>query len=219
MSVSTRTYTAAEAAAVSNLAVKAVHNAIDKRIIQPRFATGNGSTRSSNRVLNAQDLLELKLWYGVGSILSADRRKRLFDAIKARPSADKINADDLLIVDVAEARRQVESRIKELEKAEEIIHSVKGVMGGEPVFKGTRIPVRMITSMLADGADEAELLEGYPKLTPAIIGLARIWVAAHPGRGRPKRLSEQGVVPKSKFATILKGDPRPFLSKKADDQP
>jgi uncharacterized protein (DUF433 family) len=219
MPVSGRNYTAAEAAAVSNVAVKAVHNAIDKRIIQPRFATGTGPARASNRILNAQDLLELKLWYGVGSILSADRRKRLFDAIKARPSADKINADDLLIVDVAEARRQVESRIRDLEKAEEMIHSVKGVMGGEPVFKGTRIPVRMITSMLADGADETELLEGYPKLTSTMIGLARIWVSAHPGRGRPKRLSEQGLLPKFRTATTLKGDPLPFRSKKADGQP
>lgn len=218
MPISRRNYTAAEAAAVSNVAVKAVHNAIDKHIIQPRFATGTGPGRPSNRILNAQDLLELKLWYGVGSILSADRRKRLFDAIKARPSADKINADDLLIVDVAEARRQVESRIRELEEAEEIIHSVKGVMGGEPVFKGTRIPVRMITSMLADGADEAELLEGYPKLTSAMIGYARIWVAAHPGRGRPKKLSEQGFVPKSTTKVRLKGDPRPS-PEKADDQP
>lgn len=98
-----RNYTAAEAAVVSNVAVKSVHNALDKRIIQPRFAAG--SARPSTRILNAQDLLELKLWYGVGSILTADRRKRLFDAIKARPLADKIHADDLLIIDVAEARR------------------------------------------------------------------------------------------------------------------
>ncbi|MEK1930532.1 MAG: DUF433 domain-containing protein [Pararhizobium sp.] len=211
-----RNYTAAEAAVVSNVAVKSVHNAIDKRIIQPRFAAG--SARPSTRILNAQDLLELKLWYGVGSILTADRRKRLFDAIKAKPLADKINADDLLIIDVAEARRQVESRIKDLEEAEETIHSVKGVMGGEPVFKGTRIPVRMITSMLADGANEAELLEGYPKLTSSMLALARLWVAAHPSRGRPKRLSEQGLVPKSTTSVTLKGDPRSLRSKKFDEQ-
>ncbi len=215
---SARSYTAAEAAAVSNVAVKAVHNAIDKRIIQPRFAGGVAHGGPSSRILNAQDLLELKLWYGVGSILSAERRKRLFDTIKARPTADKINADDLLIVDVAEARRQVESRIKELEEAEEAIHSVKGLMGGEPVFKGTRIPVRSITSMLAEGADEDELLEGYPKLTPQMLALATLWVAAHPSRGRPKRLSDHGVAAKSTSSAALEGDPRPFR-KKASDQP
>lgn len=62
-------------------------------------------------------------------------------------------------------------------------------MVGEPVFKGTRIRVRMITSMLADGADEAVLLEGYPKLTPANIGLARIWARNTP---RP-RTSEAAI--------------------------
>jgi hypothetical protein len=50
-------------------------------------------------------------------------------------------------------------------------------------------------------------------------GLARIWVAAHPGRGRPKKLSEQGLVPKSTTKVRLKGDPRPSPTEKADDQP
>ena len=39
-----------------------------------------------------------------------------------------------------------------------MIGRVSGVMGGEPVFKGSRIPVRMINAMLAQGADEGEIL-------------------------------------------------------------
>ena len=63
-------YTPAEAAAVSEIAVKSVHNAIDKRIIETHLVGSRG------RALTDQDLLRLKLWYGVGSILSAHRRKR-----------------------------------------------------------------------------------------------------------------------------------------------
>lgn len=63
-----RAYTPAEAAAVSEISVKSVHNAIDKRIITRRLDGDEG------RALSDDDLLRLKLWYGVGSILSAERR-------------------------------------------------------------------------------------------------------------------------------------------------
>ena len=70
MAQMSRAYTPAEAAAVSEIAVKSVHNAIDKRIIARRRSEEEG------RALSDDDLLRLKLWYGVGSILSAERRQR-----------------------------------------------------------------------------------------------------------------------------------------------
>jgi uncharacterized protein (DUF433 family) len=39
------------------------------------------------------------------------------------------------------------------------------VMMGKPVIRGTRIPVEMLLRKLAEGANEAEILEAYPKLT------------------------------------------------------
>lgn len=182
-----REYTPAEAAAVSGVAVKAVHNAIDKRIIS------QGASRSGGRALTDDDLLHLKLWYGVGSILSAERRKRLFEAIAKNPAAETVRADDYLIVDVARAREQLAARADALREAEFAIESVKGLMGGEPVFKGTRIPVRAIASMRGQGATVEDLLEGYPSLSARMIEFAEIWTAAHPARGRPKTLSEQGL--------------------------
>lgn len=201
-----RIYTPAEAAAVSGVAVKAVHNAIDKRIVDTKPDLRRpGPTR---RALTREDLLRLKLWYGVGSVLAADRRQRLFEAITATPHARTVRADDLLIVDVAEARRQLDARIRTLDDAEAAIHQEKGIAGGEPVFKGTRIPVRMIAAMLAQGAAAQEILEGYPALTPRMLELAVIWVAAHPARGRPKKLDGQGLRLKSSQPLMLKGDPR-----------
>jgi uncharacterized protein (DUF433 family) len=185
-----RSYTVAEAAAVSGIGIKSVNNAIDKHIIET-------VTRSTRRELSDEALLRLKLWYGVGSTLSTDRRQKLFDSIKAEPMANEVRADDLIIVDVAKARKQVASRVKDLDEAASFINRKKGVMGGEPVFAGTRIPVHLVASMLATGADEADILEGYPKLTARMLELAKIWVAAHPRRGRPKSLKDQGLTTKS----------------------
>jgi uncharacterized protein (DUF433 family) len=39
------------------------------------------------------------------------------------------------------------------------------VMLGKPVVRGTRIPVELILRKLSEGATEADLLAGYPRLT------------------------------------------------------
>jgi uncharacterized protein (DUF433 family) len=50
------------------------------------------------------------------------------------------------------------------------------VMLGKPVIRGTRIPVELILRKLSEGANEAALLDAYPRLTrediQAVIGYA-----------------------------------------------
>lgn len=207
-----RTFSPAEAAALSGIGIKAVHNAIDKRIVDTVAKPGS----SKRRALDKEGLLRLKLWYGVGSTLAAARRQRLFDEIKAAPKAKTVKADDLLIVDVEEARKQLQARMADLEEAEAAIGKVKGVMGGEPVFKGTRIPARLVAAMLEQGGEEWDILEGYPSLTPRMLELAKIWAAAHPARGRPKSMADYGYKVTSTTQVVLKGiDPRTAMRPRA----
>lgn len=199
-----RLYTPREAAAVSGVGVKAVNNAIDKQIIRPARPSRMAGGKAAMRALTVDDLLRLKLWYEVGDILSQERRERLFDAIRTRPTAKRVKADNLLIIDVAEARKEIAAGTRDLDAAEAMVVRDKAVMGGEPVFKGTRIPVRLIATMLADDVDEAEILDGYPKLDRRMLALAKIWVAAHPRRGRPKSLKDRGFTLKSAKRTTLR---------------
>jgi uncharacterized protein (DUF433 family) len=158
----------------------------------------DGARRGDGRrALTADDLLRLKLWYQIGNILSQDRRHELFEAIEAKPDAKTVKASELLLVDVGEARRQIAARTRDLEAAEAMVVRDKAVMADEPVCKGTRILVRAIAAMLADGADADDILDGYPKLAKRQLELAPIWVAAHPQRGRPRTLKAQGLAPKS----------------------
>jgi uncharacterized protein (DUF433 family) len=210
MTDAARLYTPAEAGAVSGLKLKAVHNAIDKRIVQPvakaRVAP-IGNTLRVPRFLTGEDLVRLRVWRGVGDTLSAERRQLLFVAIAAKPAAKTVKADELLIVDVGEARKQVDRGVRELEAAEAVVAKDKATLGGEPVFKGTRIPVYGIAAMLDAGATAEELLSGYPKLNERLLDLARIWAAAHPRRGRPKSLSDLGLKVKSTRRVTRKNDP------------
>lgn len=51
------------------------------------------------------------------------------------------------------------------------------VMLGKPVIRGTRIPVELIIRKLAEGATEADLLDGYPRLTREDIQAALTYAA------------------------------------------
>jgi uncharacterized protein (DUF433 family) len=211
-----RLFTPAEAGAVSGLKLKAVHNAIDKHIVDPvkgRVATAGAVKRVGPRFLTGEDLVRLRVWRGVGDTLSAERRHRLFVAIAAKPTAKTVKADELLIVDVGEARKQVDRGVRDLVAAEAVVAKDKATLGGEPVFKGTRIPVYGIAAMVEAGATAEELLSGYPKLTERLLELARIWVAAHPRRGRPKSLSDLGLTTKSTRRMTRKSDPLAGRSK------
>jgi uncharacterized protein (DUF433 family) len=218
MADAARLYTPAEAGAVSGLKLKAVHNAIDKRIVEPvakARAAHIGNSQRIPRFLTGEDLVRLRVWRGVGDTLSAERRQLLFVAIAAKPAAKTVKADELLIVDVGEARKQVDRGVRDLEAAEAVVAKDKATLGGEPVFKGTRIPVYGIAAMLDAGATAEDLLSGYPKLTERLLDLARIWAAAHPRRGRPKSLSDLGLKVKSTRRVTRKSDPHAGRTKAA----
>lgn len=53
------------------------------------------------------------------------------------------------------------------------------VMLGKPVIKSTRIPVELIVRKLSEGATEADLLDGYPRLTKKDIQAALAYAAKH----------------------------------------
>jgi hypothetical protein len=58
-------------------------------------------------------------------------------------------------------------------------------MHGTPVYRGTRIPIELIASMVRQGAKIDEILEGYPALDREKVELAPLYVQAFPRRGRP----------------------------------
>ncbi|MEI6487011.1 MAG: DUF433 domain-containing protein [Sphingomonadales bacterium] len=191
--VASRLYTVGEASAVSGLTVKAVNNAIDKGVVwidRPKVLT----TRvKSVRRLSEIHLVRLKLWHVLGGVLSKDRREHLFANMSVRPHEKLVKVDEMLFVDVAAAFKEVAAKLGELAEAEAAVERKPSVMNGEPVFKGTRIPVRLIAGMVKDGVSEDVILEGYPKLDRRLLSLAVTWAAAHPARGRPKLLKDKGI--------------------------
>lgn len=72
-----------------------------------------------------------------------------------------------------------------------LISRERGVCGGEPVFQGTRVPLRTVLASLADGDGEAEILQSFPTLRvehvrAAIAFAASAAVDDMPYAGSPK---------------------------------
>jgi uncharacterized protein (DUF433 family) len=204
MAGTARLYTPSEAAAVSGLRLKAVNNLIDKQIVDVIRPDRTGLV--GRRYLTKQHLLCMRLEHFLAGSLPVERRQRLFQEVAADPDARTIQANSVLHVDLVEARREIEARVRGLEEAEALVHSDPGILGGEPVFRGTRIPVYAIAAMVEAGADRESLLDGYGALDARKLDLALLWTAAHPRRGRPKRLIDRGVPPTSTKRVTLGSD-------------
>jgi uncharacterized protein (DUF433 family) len=99
------------------------------------------------------------------------------------------------------------ARAPELNDIEAAIHRASGFMGGEAVFTGTRVPVALVRDMLADGASEAESLEGYPSLNARLPRLAKVWKEDDPRERSAASLASEGFRLKSVVLVDRMGDP------------
>jgi uncharacterized protein (DUF433 family) len=65
-----------------------------------------------------------------------------------------------------------------LKTYEERIIRDKGICGGEPVFKGTRVTLRTVLASLAAGDSAEEILTDFPSLKPEHVRAAIAFAAA-----------------------------------------
>ena len=172
-------FTPAEAAVLSRLSLKAVNNAIDKKTIAAR------RTRAG-RLLDEAAVVYLSLERRLGGDTTPEFRRRLFAEIAAAPRRRVVSVGALK-VDIGESRREVLQRVKELRRAERLVTVNPEIMGGNPVFRGTRVPVHQVAELLAKGETVERLREDYPRVSEEMIRLAPIYGAAHPLRGRPRK--------------------------------
>ena len=68
--------------------------------------------------------------------------------------------------------RSFRNVIQEAKMTSMIISTDPDVLGGTPVFKGTRVPVAVLFENLADGMSLDEILDSYPTLSRGAALLA-----------------------------------------------
>jgi uncharacterized protein (DUF433 family) len=173
-------FTPTEAAVLTGLSLKAVNNAIDKKTVSAVAGEEGG------RLLDARALVSLSVERRLSDRIAPELRRQVFDAL-AESSRNVVSLEGGLVkIDLREPRRELATSLRELRRARRLVVSDPEIMGGDPVFRSTRVPVHMIAELLAQGSTQAELLEGYPRLTAEMIRLAPVYAAAYPLRGRPR---------------------------------
>lgn len=176
-------YTPAQASAVTGLPLAAVHKAIDSRLIRPRSGGG------ARRMLTKEQLVYLQLEAEGLRLLPVRTRREIAESILRLHKSEQLPVakGKAILIEIGAARRSVEKRLKQLARIEDLVVRDPAIMGGAPVFRGTRIPVDLVADMLSQGATVKEVLEGYPTLNEEKIASAPIYISAFPRRGRPIR--------------------------------
>jgi uncharacterized protein (DUF433 family) len=169
---------------LTRLPLKAVNNAIDKKTVAAVVGRRGGR---AIRLLDARALVSLAVERRLADRIAPELRRKLFDALASTPRNVVALEGGLLKIDLREPRRELAESFRDLRRAHRLVVSDPDIMSGDPVFRGTRVPVHLIAAFVAQGADADELLSDYPRITAEMVRLAPVYAAAYPLRGRPRK--------------------------------
>jgi uncharacterized protein (DUF433 family) len=183
--------TVPEAAYVAGVTERAVNHEIDARILRARG-------RKDRRAIGGADLVYLGAVRDIRHQMAPALRRSMRAAIatavaQSRPVA-KIAAFEVKISPLQQTARK---NLAVLERAKrDMIESRPGVLAGEPVLKGTRIPARLIADLVRQGGSRDMIRREYD-LTNEQIEAAVLFDRVTPRRGRPpvRRLHVKKHVP------------------------
>ena len=177
-------YSAAEISAMTGVSVRAVYKAMGERL--PR---GLSVQRDRQQYLTRWGAVCFVIDREMPKDVPIAVRRQLYTIILERQSGARVQHDRGIlsyVVDVKAVADRVDGALARYRDAMALIVEDEAIQGGAATFRGTRILVHQIADLLAQGADEAELREDYPRLTPAMLAAAPLYSRAHPKRGRPK---------------------------------
>ena len=177
-------YSPAEISAVTGASVRAVYKVVGERL--PRSLSMQHNRKQ-----------HLTHWDAVCFVIDREMprdvpiavRRELYATILQRQSAARVEHNRGIlsyVVDVKAVADRIDTDLARYRDAMGLIVEDASIQRGAATFRGTRILVHQIADLLAQGADEAELRNDYPRLTPAMLAAAPVYARAHPKRGRPK---------------------------------
>lgn len=174
--------TVKEAAYAAGVSVKAVNQAIDREHIQTRPL--RRASDAAGRGIGPGEAVYLT----VSQVLAPELRRKVYRSFRGRELPELPRRLDMggVVLELDGVIRNVEERLNLLFSMQERVEVDPEIRGGQPVFRGTRIPIHGIARKLALGSTTEELLEDYPKLTEDDLELATSYAELYPRRGRPR---------------------------------
>lgn len=174
-----------EISAVTGASVKAVYKAISERL--PRGASVH---RDQQHYLTRWGAVCFVLDRALPKDVPLSVRRQLYASILDHKAPARVQCERGIlsyVVDVESVAERLDRDLARYNGAMRLIVQDSAIQGGAATFRDTRILVHHIADLMEQGADEAELRSDYPRLTSEMIAAARIYVRAHPRRGRPRK--------------------------------
>ena len=193
----------AEAAFIAGLNDRQMHRVVDEHLLPDILLGPAGTTRLFTRLGAAF----ARFYFATDALLVAGARRQIVEDLARRVEAlpNRVDVFNLMAapgetswklsrrgveIDLAPDVAEVCARAKDVAQADSLVSVDPDVLGGTPVFAGTRVPIDSVLASADASIDPARLHASYPFLTQAHIDAARTYAVVHPRRGRPRRLSE-----------------------------
>jgi uncharacterized protein (DUF433 family) len=192
----------AEAAFIAGLTDRQMNRVVDEHLVPKSLFDQRGSSRLFTRLGAAF----AKFYFATEDLLIASARRQVLEELVAR--VDRLPAKERILtlvqldtvswkvdrnfveVDVLPFLQDAFNRAKEVDQADALVTTDAEIMGGVPVFAGTRVPIEIVLGSLASSVEMNRLKASYPFLTEAHVQAALVYEKVHPRRGRPRRIGE-----------------------------
>lgn len=171
--------TVPEAALVTGVPARDIDREIDSKVIRSSGAKGS-------RALSGGALVYIKAIGPIRSELAPALRRRMCIAVVAAVAkGQKVAKIDTLQVEVKAIEDEIIEEYAELETLKRtFVESKPSILGGEPILKGTRIPVRIVADLVKKGVSKREIRDDLD-LSSDQIEAAVTFDRVTPRRGRP----------------------------------
>lgn len=195
-----------EAAFIAGVDDRAVNRAIDEKILPEQLVESSDGRRIAELGVGL-----FRFYVESEPELSAPFRRRAIqmifenvlkryrsaaisfedEAFLAPADVFKIVEKDLVALDLRPVLKKAATQARKVRAALDAITSDEGVLGGQPVFRGTRVPIDAVLTSVEAGIPLERVQRAYPSVTEEMVELARVYTTVRPRRGRPPSMGDK----------------------------
>lgn len=170
-----------EAAKLSGASATVVNKAIEQRAVRTKRS-------KAGSVIDARDTGALQVFGALSFGLPVPMKRRMTTWLRDAEAGAELPLSDALLIRKSEASDEATARaLRYVELRERFLEINPDVQGGEPVIRGTRIPIRGLAKQVEAGETIEVLRQEYDYIDPDAFDFAVLWASANPRRGRPSR--------------------------------
>jgi len=200
----TELFSVSEAAAIAEVSPETIRTALEKKSVAPSSKRKTG--KAVRYQLSVGDVLLVKVLVEFPFALSQEDKQSLAKILSrgsrraarwSREGADLVyrSGDIQVSVECKAFRQKVARNLSAFRWGRRCIVSNPAVLGGEPVFRGTRIPLQHVASLFRKRVPEKEIAEDFPALRSRDLAYARLFsrLGKRPGRPRKRLALRSGL--------------------------